>query len=143
MVEIDDVDTSILEVLKENSRFTVREIAKRTGVPLATVNRRIRKLVDNGVIDKFTIALNNEKLGKKTVAYILIRTHPGADYSEVRDKCLKNGAVEDIQATTGQFDIIMKIRVTDNDELSKFLTLLRSFPSLAHTETLIALNLEK
>lgn len=144
MKDVDDVDLSILEVLRENARLPTREIAKKSGVPLATVNRRMKKLVESGVIRRFTTQLDYDRLGKKTVAYVLIRSHPGADYDEIYNKVMKHPDVEDIAATAGQFDIIMKVRVKDNDDLSDFLfKYVRNLPSVAQTETLIALNLRK
>lgn len=144
MTNIDDVDSAILGVLKENARLPTREISKKSGVPLATVNRRMKKLVETGVIKRFTTELDYEKLGTKTIAYVLIRSHPGADYDIIYNKMIKHSSVEDIAATAGQFDIIMKVRVKDNDELSDFLfKYVRNLPSVAQTETLIALNLRK
>lgn len=144
MTEVDDVDTSILGVLKENARLSTREISKRCGVPLATVNRRMKRLVEIGIIKRFTTELDYEKLGKKTVAYILLRSHPGADYDAIYKKVISHPSVEDIAATTGQFDIIMKVRVKDNDELSDFIfRYVRNLPDVAQTETLIALTVKK
>lgn len=144
MKEIDDVDSAILEVLEENARLSTRNISKKSRIPLATVNRRLKKLVETGIIKRFTTELDYDKLGKKTVAYVLIRSHPGADYDAIYKKAITNKAIEDIMATAGQFDIIIKVRVKDNDELSDFLfNYVRNLPLVAQTETLIALNIKK
>jgi DNA-binding Lrp family transcriptional regulator len=39
------------------------EIAKQIGISDATVHLRVRKLKDNGVINKFTLSLDNDLLG--------------------------------------------------------------------------------
>lgn len=142
MENIDDVDSAILEVLKTNARLPTREISKKSGVPFATVNRRMKKLVETGIIKRFTTELDYDKLGTRTIAYVLIRSHPGADYDAIYKKVIQHPFVEDIAATAGQFDIIMKVRVKDNDALSEFLfKYVRNLPSVAQTETLIALNM--
>jgi Lrp/AsnC family transcriptional regulator for asnA, asnC and gidA len=143
MTEIDDVDMAILKVVKENARLTAREISAKTDVPFTTVNRRFRKLVKNKVIKRFTVDLDYDQIGKRTIAYLLIRCHPGADYTDIYKKASKDDAVEDIQATAGQFDVILRVRVRDTDELSEFISNIRNLPSVAQTETLITLKLKK
>lgn len=143
MNELDETDASILGVVKQNSRLSVRQIAVKTGVPAATVNRRLNKLVETGVIRRFTAELDYEKLGKKTAAYVLIRGHPGTDYQPVLDSASRNEAVEDMSIITGPFDILLKVRVKDNEDLSDFLfNYAKQFPYVAQTETFMVLNLK-
>ena len=141
MIEIDDIDKSILDVIKNNSRLSTIQISKRTGIPSATVNRRMRKMIKNEIIKNFSVVLNYEKLGLKTAAYILIRSSPGADFYVVLDEVIKYPGVEDIASITGPLDIIIKVRVKDTDELSRFIfNFVRNIPMVSHTETLLVLN---
>lgn len=144
MDDIDEIDRTIIDAIKNDARLSTRQIAKKTGIPAATVNRRLQKLVKDKVIKKFAAVLDYEKLGKKTVAYLLIRSKPGADYNDVLNEAEKHEVVEDMAACAGQFDIILKVRVKDNDELSEFIfNYVRDFPSVAQTETLIALPIKR
>lgn len=144
MILLDSTDNSILEVMKENSRLSSRQIAKKTGISLATVVRRLKKLIDTGIIKRFTVDLDYEKLGRRTSAYIMIRTTPGLDYHDILRECPRYKEVVDIEATAGQFDIVMKVRVKDTDELSDFIfKRVRKFPSVLQTQTLIALKTSK
>lgn len=143
MVEIDDTDLRLLDVLKHNARLSTRQLAEKTKIPMATVNRRLKKLTETGVIKEFGAVLDYEKLGLKTVAFVLIRSIPGADQSDVLYEAAKHPEVEDLAAIAGQFDILLKIRVKDTDALSEFLfKYVRNFPSVAATETFIGLNLK-
>jgi Lrp/AsnC family transcriptional regulator, leucine-responsive regulatory protein len=143
MLEIDDTDLRLLDVLKHNARLSTRQLAEKTKIPMATVNRRLKKMVETGVIKEFSAILDYEKLGLKTLAYVFIRSIPGADQSDVLEAASKLPEVEDIAAIAGQFDILIKIRVKDTDALSEFLFKhVRNFPSVAATETFIGLNLK-
>jgi len=143
MVEIDDTDRTLLDVIKHNGRFSTRELSEKTKIPMATVNRRLKNLIKTGVIKEFGAVIDNEKLGLKTLAYVLIRSLPGADQSDVLNAAAKRPEVEDMAAISGQFDILLKVRVKDTDELSEFLfKYVRNFPSVAATETFIGLNLK-
>ncbi len=143
MSTIDKTDLAILGTIKHDARLSVRQISKRTGVPIATVNRRMNHMIENGVIKRFITDIDYEQLGKNTVAYVLIRSTPSADQSDIIKHAMAHEVVEDFAAITGSFDIILKIRVKDTDELSEFLFEdIRKFPSVAQTETLLALNLK-
>jgi len=144
MEELNERDLEIIQTIKNDARLSSHQISKKTGIPAATVNRRLRDMIKQGYIKKFVTVLDEEKLGKKTLAYVLLRCASGADYSIIMRDALKNECVEDIAALTGQFDILLKVRVKDNDELSDFLfTKVRAFPQVASTETLITLTIKK
>ncbi len=60
-LKIDERDKKIIEILKENSRAPYNEIAKIIGISDVGVKKRIEKLVDNGIIKKFTIDVDLKK----------------------------------------------------------------------------------
>lgn len=144
MAVVDESDKKIIDVLRVNSRLSNRQIAKETGIPMATVNRRIKKMVENRVIKRFTVDLDYGQLGKNTLAYVLLRTSYGADYYDIYDEAIKNEAVEEINSITGQFDVFMKLRVKDVDEFSDYLFQhVRNLPNIIQTETMLALKVKR
>ena len=62
-MELDQTDKKIIAVLNDNSRLPFREIAQRVGVSVATALNRVRQLEKDGVIRKYTVSLDYEKLG--------------------------------------------------------------------------------
>ena len=143
MTDIDDLDKSILDVIRHNAKMSSMEISKKTRIPVATVTRRMKRLIDAKVITGFDTRIDSQKLGLNTQAYVFIRSVPGADQNDILDAALKRPEVEDIAAISGQFDILMKVRVKDTDALSEFLFKhVRNFPSVAQTETFLVLNLQ-
>lgn len=144
MVVIDETDGSIIDVIRHNAKLSTHQIAKKIGISVATVNRRLKKMHKNKIIKEYATIFDEEKLGKKTVGFILIITKPGANYNDVMDAARKHEVVKDIYATAGQFDIILKVQVKDNEELGDFIfNYVRNFPSVARTETLMALPVKK
>jgi Lrp/AsnC family leucine-responsive transcriptional regulator len=61
-LRLDNTDIQILKILRDDSRVSVLELAKRVYLSRGAVNRRIMALVDAGVIKKFTIEIDREKL---------------------------------------------------------------------------------
>ena len=139
MTQIDEKDHAILDVLKENSSLSIQQISRKTAIPVATVHNRIKRLKAHGVIKKYTIVIDKAKLGKKMVAYILIKAMPKIDQPALLEKLMKNEFVEDGAAVTGQFDLIVKVRVADINELDWFvLKHLRTFDEISQTQSMIA-----
>lgn len=149
MYTLDEKDLMILDLMKNNSKLSMNKIAKKTRIPVATVHHRIKRLEKDGVIKKYTIQLDKEKLGRKMVAYILIsvRYPPGKhiDQSALLHKISKNDYVEDASILAGDTDIILKVRIPSIPQLNKLLLEdLRNMEGIGETKTLIALeNIEK
>lgn len=143
MIEIDELDKSILDVVRHNAKMSSMEISKKTRIPVATVIRRMKRLIDTKVITGFDTRIDARKLGLNTEAYVFIRSIPGADQNDIIGAALQRPEIEDISAIAGQFDILFKVRVKDTDALSEFLfKYVRKFPSVAQTETFLVLNLK-
>ncbi len=139
MEGIDEKDITILEVLKENSSLSIQKISRKTGIPIATVHHRLKKLKADGIIKKFTIVIDKAKLGRKLVAIVLIKAAPKSDHIALLEKLMKHAEVEDGSAITGPFDVLIKVRVADVEDLDQFvLKYLRTFDEIAQTESMIA-----
>ena len=124
MDALDKQNKAIIDVLKKSGRLSTRDIAKKSGVPAATVYKRMKKMEEEGIIEGYTVVLNQEKLGRETLAYMLIRTKPGADYTTMMDDITKHEEVEDIAAISGDFDIILKVRTNNMKELDQFILII-------------------
>jgi len=68
---LDDLDRAILKVLKEDARATISEISEKIGKPESTVHFRIKKLIEKGIIEKYTIVLG-EVARAKEVAFVVL-----------------------------------------------------------------------
>ncbi|MDD5472653.1 MAG: winged helix-turn-helix transcriptional regulator [Candidatus Methanoperedens sp.] len=77
MIELDNLDVKILAHLQSNSRKSFQEIAKSCLTSVPTVKSRVDRLLELGVINKFTIDIDNSKLGI-TEAILIVNAKPGA-----------------------------------------------------------------
>lgn len=137
--EYDDKDEAILAVLRENSHLSIQKIARKTGIPIATVHNRIKKLRSEGIIQRYTIVIDKAKLGRKMVAHILIKCLPKTDHIALLEKIMKHGFVEDGSALAGEYDLLFKVRIKDIEELNELvLRHLRTYDEISQTETMIA-----
>ncbi len=76
-MKIDDTYWKILELLQGNSRISLKDIAKETGLSSPTVAERIQKMDEAGVIESYTAKLNMERIGYPLGVYISIKIRFG------------------------------------------------------------------
>ncbi len=144
---MDDIDKKIIDVLKDNARWSTQKIAKKTGIPITTVHYRIKKLEGEGIIKKYTVGLDYKKMGVPICAFVLIVV----DYNDMKEKnltqhqlaqkLLLKPQVEAASMVAGRFDIIVKLRVANVDELNQFVTVdMRNMQGVERTETMLVLN---
>ena len=144
---LDDKDFKILDILFQDSSLSTHKISKKTLIPVTTVLNRIRKLKSLGVIKKYTIEVDKEKLGKTIGAYIFLITDnnavkaSGLGKGGLIKKVLANPIVESADRIAGNIDIIVKVSTSGIKELNDYVAnTLREYPGVIRTETLIILS---
>jgi DNA-binding Lrp family transcriptional regulator len=144
---MDSKDEQIINVLKENCKLSTQQISRKTLIPITTVHNRIKKMEKDGIIEKYTVILNNKKFGRPISAYILI----SVDYKllkeikktqyEIAKKLKSKDFVEEVSMVTGDRDIMIKLRVKDMDELNEFVTkYLRNIDGIGKTHSMVILH---
>ncbi len=118
MYELDEIDKRILSILKENSRISFSELARQFGLSDVAMRKRVEKLVEKGVIKRFTCDIDYSKVGKPISAFIFVKTR--ADRTEeVLNAIGKMSDIEYVYQVMGEFDIIVKVNVSSISSLKE------------------------
>ena len=83
---MDATDKKILSILKENSRESASEIAKRVSLSVPAVTERIRKLEQGGVIEKYTLRINPCELGYNLLVFVLVKINASRNLEAFQDE---------------------------------------------------------
>lgn len=136
---IDEIDKKILALLQKDSRKTYAELAKELKLSETAVRNRIKKLVKNKVIKKFTISLDLEKIGKGIMALIGVKI--GGEIGPVAaSKLINFSEVTDVYTVTGEFDLILKVICDDIRHLENIIEQIRAIDFTNETRTFVVLN---
>ena len=107
--QIDEINLKILDILNKDSSTPFVDIAKRIGVSDGTVHIRVRRMIAAGLINKFTISVDNDLLGYDHMAFMGINISPGsADH--IIYELLKIEEILEMHEMHGKFDLLLKIR---------------------------------
>jgi len=130
---IEDKDWKILEVLRENSRLPIRDIAKKTNLRPSTVHDRISKLKEDKVIEKFTVKLNNKAVNENFIVFMFVTTS-----KDLEPIFFNNTHIKEVFGVTGEYDLLLKLKFGNIDEFNKFVIDLRKNKSIEKTITMVA-----
>lgn len=130
---MDAKDRKIVEALKKNSRQTVRGIAKQTGIRPSTVHQRITKLRKGGIIEKFTVKLNNKAVGENFIVFMFVSTK-----KDLSAAFFQNSHIKEVFGITGEYDLLLKLKFRDVDDFNRFVIGLRKNKAIEKTLTSVA-----
>ncbi len=133
----DKIDEKILEFLQKDSRESFVEIGKKLKMSESAVRRRVKNMVDNGIIEKFTVQVGE---ANSTSAIVLISVDSSVDTAKVSTKLTKLSDVKTVYEITGQYDISVIIRAQNITEINKCIDDLRKIPGVIDTNTVIILR---
>jgi Lrp/AsnC family leucine-responsive transcriptional regulator len=134
---MDETDKEIIKILKDNGRATYSNIGKKVDLSEGAVRKRIKALVDSGVIRRFTIKIG---LMEGAEAITLLSINPSLPTSEVSKILKKYPNVETIYEITGQYDIAVIISALNITEVDECLEKIRQVNGVVNTNTMIVLR---
>jgi Lrp/AsnC family transcriptional regulator for asnA, asnC and gidA len=116
MKNLDEKDKVILEMLIEDSRRPYHEIAKEVDLSESTVRKRVIKLQEEGVIEKFTIKVCREE---ERCIYAFVTLIP-KNQSEIKELIRETQIIpqcEEVYFLAGECGILLKVNVPEITEL--------------------------
>jgi Lrp/AsnC family transcriptional regulator for asnA, asnC and gidA len=140
---LDNINLKIIDFLSKDSSTPFVEIAKQIGISDATVHIRVRRLLAAGIINKFTISVDNNRLGYDHLAFMGINVEPGFA-EEPTDELSKVDEVLEIHEMHGRFDLLLKVRAKDLDQMRDIVVnKIRILPHIIETELMTVLKSRK
>ena len=116
MKNLDEKDKCILEMLISDSRRPYREIAEEVGLSESTVRKRVIKLQEEGVIEKFTIKICRED-ERCIIAFITLIPRSHSELKELLRETQVLPQCEEVYFLAGECGILVKINVPEINEL--------------------------
>jgi DNA-binding Lrp family transcriptional regulator len=136
---LDETDKRMLDILVENSRLSLRQIAKKAGYSVATIMNRLRNLEKKKIIKKYTTNMDYEKVGYGLDVMIEIKISKGI-LLEVEQKLAASPNVFAVYDITGPFDTLVLARFPTRRRLDAFVKKIQKYPHVEKTETRLILD---
>ncbi|PLS21335.1 Lrp/AsnC family transcriptional regulator [Neptunicoccus cionae] len=135
---MDEIDQRLLTLLGKDARTSASDLAAKLKVSRGTVQNRIGRMQDQGIIKRFTVELGNGQQDQQISAFTLIRV--AADDGKLAIAALKRiEGVMDISTLSGEFDLVVELRTGSLRELDSLLDKIRAIKDVAQTQSHIRL----
>jgi Lrp/AsnC family leucine-responsive transcriptional regulator len=134
---MDEIDKQILRILKDDGRAGYSDIGNRIGLSEGAVRKRVKTLIDSGVIRKFTTKMG---VTEGAEAITLLATNPSYPTQEVSAKIREIPNVETLYEVTGEYDIVVVISGMSVAEVNECIERIRRVDGIMKTNTMIVLR---
>lgn len=136
---MDDLDHALLALLRENARMSTTDLARRTGVARSTVQARIERMENTGVIAGYTVKPGLAAQRGQIRATVLLQLEPRATPA-VLDRLRHMAQVECAHTASGRFDLVLQLRADTTDTLDRALDAIGETRGVKSSESLIHLS---
>lgn len=144
MIELDKYDKNLLSILQKDGKASTKELAEQTNLSVSPCWRRIKRLEDDGVIEKYVAVLNRKSLGFYAQAYLHISLidHKSETIEKFDQLVRSEERIIDCSSVTGENDYVLKVVARDPEDLEQFIMveILRSGLVGTSTTTFILRN---
>lgn len=139
MLKIDEIDQQILKILEGDGRISYRQLGQKLGVEESTARKRVVRLKDKGVIERFTIDVNEATFGRTITAFITV--YPSLKHAdEIIQKIVNLEEVIESYNLSGRCGVFLKATFGDMKALNGFIAKIRSIPGIVGIHTCISLE---
>jgi Lrp/AsnC family leucine-responsive transcriptional regulator len=149
-MSLDDVQRKILRLLQSDGRLSSKEVAREIDSPVTTAYARIKRLEELGIIKGYKTILDPKKLDRSATAFVFASfAYPAnkeglTSHRRIAKEVAKHPEVQEVHIITGDWDLLIKLKGKDVDELSSFvMNDLRTMDGVEKTLTCIVFETAK
>ena len=132
-------DERLLTLLRENARRSTSELARELSISRSTVQSKIRRLENTGVISGYTVQYGNEYENRLVSAHVLIMVHQKLTARTNRE-LQAIPQVKSVFAISGDSDLIAIIKTETTEELSRILDDIGNLEGVERTNSSLILE---
>lgn len=136
---LDDTDRRILLALDADPRMTVLLLAERTGLARGTVQARLERLRESGVLRAHSARVDPASVGRAVAGHVAVEL----DQHRIDDAVEALRAIPEVvecHAPAGDTDLLVRVVATDPEDLYRVSELVRLSPGVVRTSTTIYLR---
>lgn len=136
---MNQLDASIVALLKRNARMSVTQMSYELGVSRVTIDSHIKKMETSGVITGYTVTLGAEEFRHHVSGWILINVTAN-DEEDIISEMVAMPEIARLFTTNGRWDLAAEIQTASLEAFDTAISRLRQIPGVKETDTSLLLS---
>lgn len=143
-IDLDEIDRRILSFLIKDGRISLIDISKnlmKFGISISapSIKRRVSQLIDSGIIKKFGVVLDYDKLGIPSLAFINLKVEPSA-VSRVAKSISYLPEVREAHIIQDDYNLLVSVQCANYKDISRLIERFSSSRNILDTKTSVVLD---
>ncbi len=138
-VQLDELDARLIELLADEPRIGVLECSRRLRVARGTVQARLDKLVERGVITGFGPQIAPAAIGFGVTSFVTLEISQRHGHDPVAAHLRRIPEVLEAYTITGSSDLLCRIVARSNTDLQRVIDQIVAYEGIGRASTIIAL----
>ena len=146
ILALDAKDLAILQILQQNARATVKEIAEKIHLSTTPVHERIKRLEETGVIKQYATLLDHTKVrkGLMVICYVSLKQHNKNAGAKFIKSIQEMNEVIECYNISGEFDFMLKVVAESMDDYYHFhVNKLSQAENIGHVQSVFVMGIIK
>jgi DNA-binding Lrp family transcriptional regulator len=139
MTSLDRLDLEILRKLCDDARTGVVELSSALGISRNTVQSRVRRLEESGVLTGYQPRVDLAEAGLAVQAFVALEINQ-VGMASVVSGLARIPQVLEVHATTGREDLLVRVATATQAELQELVVHILAIPGVVHSSTTLALT---
>ena len=137
--DVDGTDKQILELLQEDGKMTIREVAEKTKMSQTAIRTRIQKLEET-LIKKYMAIIDCRKLGYREMVIASLRVNSRRPLEQIKVEIERMTQIKYAYIITGDYPIFIMAKCLDHTDSMNLIENLRNLPEVEEVKTQLVLD---
>jgi Lrp/AsnC family leucine-responsive transcriptional regulator len=139
---LDPTDIALLKMLQTDASLTSKELSYKLNKSIATIHERVKRLKEQGYIQRVVAILDRKKINKSLIAFsqVLLNDHTAETLTTFEKEIIKFPEVMECFQMTGMFDFLLRIATSDMEEYHHFYRKLGTLPKITSVQSFFVLS---
>jgi DNA-binding Lrp family transcriptional regulator len=136
---LDELDARVVGLFAGEPRIGVLEASRRLGVARGTVQARLDRMQERGVITGFGPEIDPAAIGHAVTAFVTVELRQSGGRDEVAERLAGIAEILEAHTITGPGDMMCRVVARNNADLQRVIDAIVEVPGVLRTSTVIAL----
>lgn len=139
MIQMTPKDEELIALLKADAREPVASLARKLGLSRTTVQDRLKRLEETGIIAAYSVRLSREMDQGGMRAFVTLSVEPRRQV-EVGKALSRFPQIETLHTVSGKFDLVAQVKTASSEAMDRLIDGIGEIPGITRIETSVILS---